>query len=50
MCCADDGLRTWALRPVDVADVVATDVSGIGSLMSIRELATDAVSLNVIAH
>jgi hypothetical protein len=49
MCCADDDLRTWALRPVDVADVVAADVLGIGSLMSIRELATDAVSLSVVA-
>ena len=50
MCCADDDLRTWALRPVDVADVVSTDALGIGWLMSIRELATEAVSLSVIAH
>jgi hypothetical protein len=36
--------------PVDVADVVAARVLGIGSCMSIRELATDAVSLSAVAH
>jgi hypothetical protein len=50
MCCADDDPRTWRLRTVDVEDVVAAAVFGIGSLMSIRALATDAVSLSVVAH
>ena len=49
MCSADDDLRAWALRPVYVADVVSAGVLGIGSLMSIRELATDAISLSFVA-